>query len=497
MKRFYFVFLGLTIPCFALVQFSPWWSLAIVGIAMLMSAYYFYMTRLQGAESRNISLQLEIEQLQVQLDSSILREQKTFGEAETAKKVKRHLLATVNHEIRTPMNGMLGMASLLGETDLTKEQREYIDTIRFCGENLLGTVNGMLVSDLLNFSKSDREGEELEKKDFELRNCVNEVLTMFAGRIAKDGPEISYCIEAQVPEQLNGDRKRLSQLLINLVENAARYTPRGEISLLVRTLPATSDKKSILEFELRDTGSGIPADKQNQLFNGIIGAEASGPAEGEPRGLGLVVCKKLVEIMGGTIGVKSQPGQGCMFTFTAVFSAALKPKHSPLNPGSADSGKKVILSEFNKKGENKQQELSEAFSQEFPLRILVAEDHEINQKLILKILSKLGYEAGLARNGREVLEMADLQSYDLILMDVQMPEVDGLEATRMLRLCLQKQPVIIAMTANALDGDQNNCIQAGMDDYICKPVELNELIRQLEKWGGAIKSHRPVAGDGL
>src|SRR5580704_7850683 len=145
MKRFYFVFLGLTIPCFALVQFSRWWSLAIVGIAMLMSAYYFYMTRLQGAESRNISLQREIEQLQVQLDSSILREQKTFGEAEIAKKVKRHLLATVNHEIRTPMNGMLGMASLLGETDLTREQREYIDTIRFCGENLLGTVNGMLV----------------------------------------------------------------------------------------------------------------------------------------------------------------------------------------------------------------------------------------------------------------------------------------------------------------------------------------------------------------
>src|SRR5580693_2635472 len=212
MKRFYFAFIGLTIPCFVLLHFSSWWALAILGLAMLISAYYFYRTKLQGAESRNISLQQEIEQLQVQLDSSILKEQKTSGEAEIAKKVKRHLLATVNHEIRTPMNGMLGMASLLGETDLTREQREYIDTIRFCGENLLGTVNGMLVSDLLNFSKSDREGEELEKKDFELRNCVNEVLTMFAGRIAKDGPEISYCIEAQVPEQLNGDRKRLSQL---------------------------------------------------------------------------------------------------------------------------------------------------------------------------------------------------------------------------------------------------------------------------------------------
>jgi two-component system, sensor histidine kinase and response regulator len=495
MKRSYFVFLGVLIPCFLLLQYSPWWSLVIVAIAMLLTVYYFYMTRLEGVESRNIALQQEIEQLQVHLDSSILKEQKAHGEAEIAKKVKRQLLAAVNHEIRTPMNGMLGMTSLLGETDLTREQRDYIDTIRFCGENLLGTVNGILVSDLLNFSKSDQGSEDLEKKDFELRNCVNEVLAMFAGRISKDVPELSYRIEAQVPEQLNGDRKRLSQLLMNLVENAIRHTPNGEISLVVRTLPATKDNKTTLEFELQDTGCGIPANKLLQLFNGTIGEEAAGQAEGQPKGLGLVICKKLAEIMGGSIRVKSQPGVGSMFTFTAVFSPALKPKHSPLNPGSAENDKKVILSEVRKKGEKRPQELSETFSREFPLRILVAEDHEINQKLILKILSKLGYEAGLALNGKEVLEMSDLQSYDLILMDVQMPEMDGLEATRMLRLCLEKQPVIIAMTANALDGDQNNCIQAGMDDYICKPVELNELIRQLEKWGGAIKSNRRVAGE--
>jgi two-component system sensor histidine kinase/response regulator len=497
MKRFYFVFLGLALPCFVLLQYSPWWSLVIVGIAMLLCVYHFYLTRLQGSESRNISLRQEVQDLQVQLDSSILKEQKAWREAETANTVKRQLLATVNHEIRTPMNGMLGMTSLLGDTDLTKEQREYIDTIRFCGENLLTTVNGMLVTDLLNFSKSDRAGEQLEKKDFELRNCVKEVLAMFARRVSEEGPELSFCIQAQVPEQLNGDRKRLSQILMNLVENAVRHTPKGEISLGIRSLGVTKDNKTSLEFELRDTGCGIPANKLGQLFNGIVRDEVSGPAESEPKGLGLVVCKKLVEMMGGNIGVNSQPGQGSIFTFNAVFNAALKPKHSPLNPGSADGGKKVILSDINRKGENRQQELSESFSKKFPLRILVAEDNEINEKLILKILSKLGYEAGLARNGKEVLEMADLQSYDLILMDVQMPEIDGLEATRMLRLCLEKQPVIIAMTANALAGDQDNCIQAGMDDYICKPVEFNELIRQLEKWGGAIKSKRPAAGGNL
>jgi two-component system sensor histidine kinase/response regulator len=488
MNRFYYLFFGLGVPAFILLHFYPWCSAIIFGIAMLLSAYFFYKTRLKGAETRNSTMQQEIGELHLQLDSSILKEQRAYQEAETAKKVKRQMLATINHEIRTPMNGMLGMTLLLRDTPLTKEQYDYIETIRYCGENLLGTVNGLLVNDLLNFSKSDRAGEELEKKDFELHNCITEVLMLFAGKIDKNGPELSYCIEGQVPDQLNGDRKRLSQILMNLVENAVRYTAKGEISLVVRPLSTTKDNKTELEFELRDTGCGVPADKLDQLFNGIAGAEVPGSVEGEPKGLGLVICKKLVEIMGGNIRVESQPGNGSVFTFSVLFNPAVKPKYSPLNPGIVERGKKISMSKINKQDENKKRELSEAFSQEYPLRILVAEDNDINQKLILKILLKLGYEAGLARNGKEVLEMEGLSSYDLILMDVQMPVMDGLEATRMLRLCLEKQPVIIAMTANALDGDQDICIQAGMDDYICKPVELSELIRQLEKWGGAIRS---------
>src|ERR1700722_8005835 len=488
MKRFHYVFLALTIAWFVLFQFSPWWSMVIVGLAMLLTAYYFYKTRLDGAESRNSAMQKEIGELQLQLDSSILKENKAYKEAVTAKRLKRQLLAAITHEIRTPMNGMLGMTLLLRDTVLTSEQREYIDTITHCGENLLGTVNGMLVNDLLNFSKSDRAGAELERRDFDLRSCVTEVLKMFAGRIDKDGPELFYRIEAQVPDQLNGDRKRLSQILINLVENAVRHTPAGEINLVIRSLPTTDDSKTALEFELSDTGCGIPASKLKQLFNGIVDEEVSGPVEGEPKGLGLAVCKKLVEIMGGTIGVKSQPGKGSEFIFNVLFSPAMKPKHSPVNPGVGDRGQKIAISGINKKEENKTQELSEAFSQEYPLHILVAEDNEISQQLILKILSKLGYKAALAGNGKEVLEMSDLPFYDLILMDVQMPEMDGLEVTRMLRLCLERQPVIIAMTASALDGDRDSCIQAGMDDYICKPVELNELIGQLEKWGRAIRN---------
>jgi len=488
MKRRYYVLLGLSVPCILLLQIYPWGSALIVGFAMLLCAYYFYRTRLEGAESRNSAMQQENEDLQLQLDSSITKEQRANLEAETAKKAKRKMLATINHEIRTPMNGLLGMTLLLENTDLTKEQREYIETIRFCGENLMSTVNGMLVNDLLNFSKSERAGEVLEKKDFELRNCVTEILMMFAGRADKDGPELSYRIEALVPDQLNGDRNRLSLILINLIENAVRHTPKGEISLVIRSLSATKDDKIALEFELRDTGCGVSPNNLNQLFKGVVAEVGPGSIEGQPKGLGLVVCKKLVEMMGGSIEVRSQLEKGSVFLFSAYFNPAMKPKHSPLNPGIGDRGTKIVVSKTNKMEGNKYPELSEAFSQEFPLRIMVAEDNEINQKFILKILSKLGYNATLARNGKEVLEMADLSSYDLILMDVQMPDMDGLEATRMVRLCLEKQPVIIAMTANALDGDQDNCIQAGMDDYICKPVELNKLMEQLAKWGSAIQS---------
>jgi two-component system sensor histidine kinase/response regulator len=490
MRMFCLIFLGLGATFVIVLRYSPWFALVAVGAAMLYSAYHFYLSRLQGSELRNVALQQEVQELQVQLDSSIVKEQKANKEAETAKSVKRHLLATVNHEIRTPMNGMLGMTTLLTDTPLNKDQREYIDTIRYCGENLLTTVNGILVDDLLNFSKSDRAGEELEKRDFELRNCVEESLMLFAGRMAEGGPELVYCIGAEVPGQVNGDRKRLSQVLINLLENAVRHTSQGEIFLDIRNLGSKTDNRIELVFEISDTGTGIPESKIDQLFKGITSDEVKAVSETRPAGLGLVVCKKLVELMGGKISVLSQPGRGSMFTFNIICNSAFRPKHSPVHPGFSEAGKRITMSRVKGKKENGKRVLSEDFAVEFPLRILVAEDNQINQKLIITILAKLGYQADLACNGKEVLEMVDHGQYDLILMDVQMPELDGLEATRMLRLCLQKQPVIIAMTANAMDGDQDTCIQAGMDDYISKPVELSELLMRLEKWGIAIRAKR-------
>jgi len=491
MKKFFVICLVVSAGSFAVLRYSLSWSLTAIGIAMLLSIYYFYRSRLTGAQTRAQSLEKEVEELHAQLDSSIGREQKAFKESQKAKEVKRQLLATVNHEIRTPMNGMLGMATLLAETPLSSDQREYIDTIRYCGENLLMTVNDILVSDMLNFSKSDREGETWEKKDFEVRNCVKEVLTMFVNRVGPGGPDVAYCMEAEVPEQVNGDRKRLSQVLMNLVENAVRFTKRGEILIHVRGLESktgTEGPGSIgLVFEVRDTGCGIPGHKIKQLFKGISTQDLAPTGENQTTGLGLVVCKKLVELMGGSISVESQPDKGSVFTFQLFFAPAVLPKYSPLNPGFSEAGKKISLTH---REEKPRRALSEKFAEEFPLRILVAEDNDINQKLTMKVLGKLGYKAGLAQNGKEVLEMADLEQYDLILMDVQMPVMDGMEATRMLRMCLKKQPVIIAMTANAMEGDQNACIQAGMDDYISKPVEINDLLVRLEKWGTAVKTNR-------
>jgi signal transduction histidine kinase/CheY-like chemotaxis protein len=487
MKPFYFIFLFLCIIFFVLLRFSPWWSLVVVGAAMLFSAFHFYKSRLVGAESRSRDLEKEVDDLHLQLDSSLAKEQRSYKEAETAKNVKRLLLSTVNHEVRTPMNGILGMTTLLVETSLNTDQREYVDTIRSCGEHLLTAVNDILVSDLLNYSKAELTGEELEKGDFEVRNCVEEVLKIFAERMEEGGPELAYRIDEQVPEQLNGDRKRLSQVLMNLLENALRYTPTGEVFLDVRCGGKAMDNRLDLVFEVRDTGSGIAPNKMEGLFKGINSVEQGDGPEKKQSGLGLVVCKKLVELMGGNIGVASEPGNGAAFTFNILARPALRPKHSPVNGAFAGTGEIIVVRSAKLQEETKKRTMSEDFAREFPLRILVAEDHPVNQKLILTVLARLGYSAALARNGKEVLEMVDHEPYDLILMDVQMPEMDGLEATRMLRLCLDRQPVIIAMTANAMHGDQDACIQAGMDDYICKPVELDELLVRLEKWGSAIK----------
>jgi len=608
MKRFYLIFFAICVLFSTMVYLSIWWMLVGIAAAMIYVAYRFYAVRLKANEARNDGLQHQIEGLHTQLDNSILKEQRTSKEADQVKQAKQQLLAVMSHEIRTPMNGVLGMVSLLSGTSLTKEQAEYTETIRSCGESLLATVNDILVNDLLNFSKMEQDGTQLENKDFDLRNCLEEVLDMFVTKTGTDGPDLISYMEENVPEQVKGDNKRLRQVLMNLVENAVKFTRQGEIFLGTRLLQSLEDNKIELGFEVRDTGTGIRPDKIEEIFKGFAGVESPDKIGEEGTGLGLVICKKLVEMMGGEIAVRSEPGQGTVFTFSIILEVSLKSISNralqdqmsslkgkrilivddnptsrtalvkqmeswKLAPVSVSSGREAmeVLSQqtgfdgvftdmdmeemdgigltrsirqlfpatpvvlMNRMGDerykqdaelfssvltkplrqymlrdhmlgifshangivagtpNKANGVSANFSQQYPLHILVAEDNLINQKIAIKILTKLGYTPALARNGKEVLDMISHEHYDMILMDVQMPEMDGFEATRMLRVCLEIQPVVIAMTANALQGDRDACIQSGMDDYISKPIELKELLGQLEKWGQVIKSKRPAS----
>ena len=601
MKKIYLLFFALPVLFISLMYLPIWWFIGAVVAILVFIMYSFYASLLKAGKIKNEEMELRVEQLHTHLDHSILKEQKASKDAEQVRQSKQQLLGIIGHEIRTPLNGVMGMALLLEDTPLTNEQQEYIKTIRGCGESLLTTVNDLLVNDILDFSKLQQEGMKLEYKDFNLRDCVEEVLEMFAGKAGKAGLDLMYYIDADVTEQIIGDSKRLRQLLMNLVENAVKFTPHGEVFVGIHSLNNAGGNHPQLNFEVRDTGIGMANNQVKQLFNGIPGKEFKKEDGTESSGLGLVISRKLVELMGGHIEVKSEPGQGSTFNFIIPVIPSLKStrnhaqhdnmvnlegKHIlivddnstsrtilmkqmqswKMLPVCADSGKQAleILSKNNgfslvladmtmpemdgmqltklirnqypaipvilmnqagdeqykqesglfasvltkpirqfmlrdhilgifldiDKKNNAGPSLSGDFSAQYPLRILIAEDNLINQKIAIKILTKLGYQPALANNGKEVMEKVAQENYDIILMDVQMPEMNGLEATRMIRICLEIQPIIIAMTANTMQGDRDDCIQAGMDDYMSKPIELKELLSQLEKWSIVIRNKR-------
>jgi PAS domain S-box-containing protein len=380
--------------------------------------------------------------------------------AEESTRAKGIFLATMSHELRTPMNGVLGCTQLLRDTSLTDQQRELIETMHRSAEALLTLVN-----DILDFSKIEAGKMVLEVANVNLRALVGDVTTLAEGLAVQKGLTVSLKIDADVPEEFRGDPIRLRQILFNLVGNAIKFTKQGGVTIAISSLKRDATDESdvvVLQWSVQDTGIGLTPDQQANLFKAYAQAEASTARRFGGTGLGLMICRQLIELMGGTITVNSVFGQGSTFAYTTNLLPAIHREAAGSSSG-ADQCK--------------------AGDQVGPVRVLVADDNEINQVVACKFLQKLGCQVEVARTGREALEAITRTAYDVVLMDCEMPDMDGYEATREIRLredgTLSHLP-IMALTGHTSDEEAQKCFQAGMDRVVTKPVTLTALRTNLQ-----------------
>ncbi len=458
---------------FAVLTLAPmgfWLLLTGIPGQQLVGAGTFLFLYIALFNARRFET-MTIESIGLHLDITRVAEEREQAKAtaEEASKAKSQFLANMSHEIRTPMNGVLGMTELMLRGELNDAQRRYAEIAHESGRSLLKLIN-----DILDFSKIEAGKLELETIDFDLRRVLESLIERFSEDAQTAGLKLTLSIDPAVPTQLRGDPDRLRQIVSNLVGNAIKFTPHGKVAVHVRQSGVQAGTVS-LRVEVSDTGIGIDPDNQKHVFDPFRQADGSTTRRFGGTGLGLSICKQIVELLGGDIGVNSTPGVGSLFWFDVPFALQAPRVSAPQSePHSAEVEPSSAPAAGGAQGLNA------------PGRLLVAEDNQVNQLIAQAMLSKLGWDCDLVENGQEAIDALSHKRYAGILMDCQMPVLDGFAAARAIRSMeaqaghSQHLP-IIALTAHAMEGDNEKCLEAGMDGYVAKPYSLTELRQALDR----------------